>query len=270
MSGRKFAVCSVVNKQYMDYLKVFAFSLIKHNPDFDRDYIVFFKKDDLDEEDFSELRKIYDKFVFHEIHTENYANINVGNKLKSESLHSRALFEWTYYRLEMFNLQNYDQVVWFDIDMLVMGNLNTLFEMRYDDGILACEDLLIKGLKSKEDYERDHKVQGGLIVVGKNMINEKVYNDLLGLLSEARRFKLNDQSMFVEYFGKKERLKHISPIYNCGRKLYLKSAVEKNDVLIIHYPGSKKPTNLSYGCSTFKFWHDTKKDLNSFLDSAKT
>jgi lipopolysaccharide biosynthesis glycosyltransferase len=243
MSERKYAVCTVINKKYMDYLKVFAFSLIKHNPGFDHDYIVFFKKGDLDEEGFVDLKKIYDGFVFQEIKTENYTNINLPPEFDSRSEHARSLFEWTYYRLEMFDLQGYEQVIWFDVDMLVLCNLNNLLEMRYDDGILACEDFLVKNLKSKEEYERDHKVQGGLIVVGKNMINESVYTDLLSLLSEAYRFKLNDQTMFTEYFGNKEKIKHISLKYNCGRKLCRNNVVSLKDVHILHYPGSKKPWN---------------------------
>ena len=302
---KKYAVCSVVNKKYIDYLKVFAFSLIKHNPGFDRDYIVFFKKGDLGEEEFAELKKIYDGFVFHEVVTENYSHINPGNKLDTESKHCRELFEWTYYRLEMFNLRGYEQVIWFDIDMLVMGNLNELFDVRFDDGILACEDLLAKSIKSKEEYERDHKIQGGLIVVGKNMMNRTVYNDLLSLLGEAYRFNLNDQSMFVEYFGNTGRLKALNSRYNLGRKVFLlivqdlllKNLIDfhasntifiqtlgsKNSVhirplkfdglsqvipSIIHYAGSKKPTSLDCECPTFQYWHHWKQALDFFLSGA--
>ena len=70
--GDKFAICSVVTKNYIDYLKVFSYSLVKHNPKFDGDYIVFYEEGDLSEEDFSELREIYDNFVFKTVPIEKY------------------------------------------------------------------------------------------------------------------------------------------------------------------------------------------------------
>jgi lipopolysaccharide biosynthesis glycosyltransferase len=166
----------------------------------------------------------------------------------------------------MFNLKGYDQVIWFDIDMLVLNSLDKLFNMRDDNNILACEDILVKSIKPKHEYERDHKVQGGLIVVGKNLINEKVYNDLIGLLEHAYKYVLNDQSMFVEYFGGSKKLKTIDPVFNLGRKLVSRGRYRIEDVLIIHYPGSKKPKDLSTNtyrkdCTTFSLWHKVEKEM---------
>lgn len=262
----KFAVCSVVNKDYLDYLEVFAFSLLKHNPGFDRDYVVFYKEGDLGEIDFNRLKKVYSGFVFKKIDTEKYKHINWTGTKNSAGTHVRKIGEWTYYRLEMFKLKEYEQVIWFDIDMLVLKNLDRLFDMRDDNNILACEDILVKSLKPIHEYERDHKIQGGLIVVGKNLINEKVYNDLIGLLNHAYRYNLNDQSMFVEYFGRSKKLKTLEPIFNLGRKLVARGTYKFDDVLIIHYPGSKKPKDLSTNtyrkdCSTFGLWHDIEKEL---------
>jgi len=61
---KKYAVCSVVNKEYVRYLEVFSYSLIKCNPTFDSVYIVFYKEGDLISEDFNRLRRIYSGFIF--------------------------------------------------------------------------------------------------------------------------------------------------------------------------------------------------------------
>lgn len=277
----KLAVCSVVNKEYLKYLSVFAFSLIKHNPSFSRDYVVFYKKGDLEEEDFSKLRKIYKGFVFKEIDTEKYQNINWSGKDRKSydqernldtgdsyrvTDHQHFIGQWVYYRLELFKLKEYDQVIWLDIDMLVLKNLKPLFEMREDDKILACEDILCKSLKPKYIYDRDHKVQGGLVVVGKNLLSEKVYGDLIGLLDHAYKYPMNDQTMFTEYFGKSGKLKNISPVFNTGRKLVAKGNYRVEEVFIIHYPGSKKPHDLKTDrrrndCRTFSLWHRVEEEM---------
>jgi len=277
----KKAVCSVVNKEYLIYLEVFAYSLLKHNKDFDRDYVVFHKKNDLTEKDFKALKNIYKGFVFKEIDTEKYENINWSGKNNkfynqkrkldtgdsySISDHQHKIGQWVYYRLEIFKLKEYDQVIWFDIDMLVLKSLEPLFKMREDDKILACEDILCKNLKSKEVYDRDHKVQGGLVVVGKNLLSDKVYKDLLSLLNHAYKYPMNDQTMFTEYFGSSGRLKNISPTFNLGRKMITKSYYKEEDVFIIHYPGSKKPRDLKTNmqrkdCRTFSLWHKIEKEM---------
>ena len=261
--------------------------MIKQNPEFDRDYIVFFKEGDLCEEDFVELRKIYNKFIFQEIKTENYTNTDPGDKLQQKKIHARRIFEWTQYKVDMFSLQNYEQVIWFDIDMVVLRSLHRLFQMRFDDGILACEDIMVKptkgGMQLKgelllEDYNRDHLIQGGVVIVGKNVLNKSVYRDLLNLCSEAHRFKLNDQSMFIEYFGKTGRLKHIDVRYNCPRKLAAiyeppaeKPPMSYGEVVILHYPGTKKPivldrTQPRYGwCKSFHLWWCMKREVELFL-----
>ena len=134
--------------------------------------------------------------------------------------------------------------------------------MTYDAGIIACEDLLVKHkrLKSVDFFNKHHKVQGGVIVAGKECLTGQVYTDLLSMLSDTRRFELADQSMFIEYFGGKKMLKKLDIRYNCGRKLIRDNIVDISDVCIIHYPGSGKPTSKK-SCSTFKFWKDVKKTL---------
>lgn len=265
-STERLAVCSVITKNYIEYLRVFCSSLLRHNPEFDRDYVIFYRDGDLNKTDFQDLKKLYKKFVFLKIPEENYSILDDDSTFKG-SLRGRLIRKLSYARIEMFSLTQYSQVIYFDIDMLVMRSLKSLFSMRYDDGIIACEDKLvkIKNLATQEEYEKNHKVQGGLIVVGKNLINIETYNELIGMLDRANEFDMCDQTMFSEYFAKNNKLQELDMHYNCGRKIVRDGHVNWKDVFIIHYPGSKKPYDCashlrSDNCPTFKFWH-TERDL---------
>ena len=57
----KLAVCSVVTKDFLIYLKVFCASIIKYTKNFDRDYIVYYFDNDLFDDDFIELKRLYSK-----------------------------------------------------------------------------------------------------------------------------------------------------------------------------------------------------------------
>ncbi len=264
----KLAVCSVITEDFVEYLKVFCQSLLDNCSNFTRDYLVFYYKDTLKEDDFAALRRIYKNFVFKEINEKNY-DVLIDESYKENIPRQTLIKRFAYARLEMFNQEGYDQIIYFDVDMIVKKNLNSLLNIRYPDGILACEDIMVKKYKlaCPDIYKKDHFVQGGLIVVGKKMINKETYQDLVNLLPRASEFRLNDQSMFVYYFGKKNKIKSLDYLFNCPRKLIRNKDVNLKDVYIIHFSGSTKPYDikskrLNYGCYTFKYWHKFKRKID--------
>lgn len=266
----KLAACSVITSEYVEYLAVFCFSLLEKNPEFERDYYVFHETGDISDEQKSMLLEVYPKFIFKDVPSEVY-DILDPDQFKGND-HSKSIRKFAYYRLEMFNLTDYDQVIYFDVDMLVLRNLEDFLGSRYPDGIMAAEDVLvkIKNLKSESEYEKHHKVQGGVIVAGKSLLTGEVYKDLTSMLSDTERFELADQSMFVEYFGSKNQIVQLDPLYNCGRKVIGTSKdFSLKNVYIIHYPGSSKP-HASSSCSTFKHWKKARSRMNSFLKSNRT
>ena len=84
----------------------------------------------------------------------------------------------------MFKEVEYDQIIYFDIDMVCIKDLSPLLSKRFNEGLIACEDELPKlyNLVDSKTYERDHKVQGGLLILGKDIINRKTYDELIELL----------------------------------------------------------------------------------------
>ena len=269
--NKKFAVCSVVNRKYIDYLKVFSYSLVKHNPSFSGDYVVFYEDGDLVESDFEDLRKIYSRFVFRKVPQERYKNLNTSDPRLENTEHSKKIMKWTYYRLEMFDLDGYDFAVWFDTDMLVMRNLDELFSdnlsNRLENCVAGVEDLLVKKIfhDRMDEYLAHDQINGGVLFIGKNVMCKKVYEDLIGLLPEAYRFKKNDQSMFIEYFGGQGRLEHIDYKFNVGRKMLERNRIPLSEVHILHYPGQGKPTNPNRPADSHKYWFAMKSEMDRSL-----
>ena len=255
------AVCSVVTSNFIIYLKVFCASILKHTPNFNKDYIIYYFENDFNESNFQELKNLYENFIFKKINQKNYSALDEILTYEKRTKRTSEIKKFAYARIEMFNEIKYDQIIYFDIDMVVIKDLSPLFRLKYEDGIMACEDYIVKkyNLVSEDVFERDHRVQGGVIIVGKKVINKKVYEKLLDKLSSHGRYRMNDQSLFTEYFGSRGILKKLDLGFNCGRKILRDKLINKNEVFIIHYPGGKKPFNIEtkkndYGCETFIEW----------------
>ena len=275
----RLAICSVITNDFIDYLEVFCKSILEKCPDFDRDYLVFYWKKDLNKIDFDRLNEIYDKFIFKEVDEESY-KLLIDESYKKNIKRNTKIKIFAYARIEMFKQIEYEQIIYFDVDMIVNKNISELLNLRYEEGIIASEDVLVKmyDLVDNNTYKKDHIVQGGVIVVGKKIINFKVYNDLIKLLSNSNNYRLNDQSMFIDYFGKKNIIKKLDFLFNCPRKLIRDKKVNLNQVYIIHFSGTTKPYDVAtksfnYGCYTFKYWHNIKRRLkgeNKILIFAKS
>ena len=279
----KLALCSIVSNDHIEYLRIFCLSILEFTPNFDRDYLIYYRKGNLNQNDINYLQKIYSKFIFKEITIENnnlifnkkYNNVPTTGYKKGDIPRHKLLKKFSLSKIEMFKESEYDQIIYFDIDMVCIKDLSPLLSKRFNEGLMACEDELPKlyNLVDSKTYERDHKVQGGLLILGKDIINRKTYDELKELLIN-KKFKRNDQSIFGQYFGKQNKLKRLDIKFNCGRKLIRDNFIKIEDVFIIHYAGAKKPFDIlknkkNYDCFTFKYWHKFKdlSDNNSLLIS---
>tara|TARA_Y100000034_G_C6804485_1_gene361109 strand:+ start:311 stop:1033 length:723 start_codon:yes stop_codon:yes gene_type:complete len=238
-----------------------VYSLLKHNPDFDMDYIVLCVPGDLSKEDIDSLKSVYNRFVFKEINLSNYDSIRDPN-----ALHHGV---WTYYRIDMFLCNEYDKINYFDVDMLVTGSLSDFFKMREDDKLLACDDP-VGFCANTYSYGNDHHfINAGVTVIGKNLITNENYRALIDSLSSELRHA--DQTLFINVF--RDKIKFINRRYNTGYKVlrdsprYGKTAV--SDVSILHYCGLKKPWKYMEDSAppTFfhKMWLDTRREEMSKL-----
>ena len=120
----KLAVCSVITSDFVEYLKVFCQSLIDNCSNFSRDYLVFYYKGALKKDDFTELKKIYKNFIFKEVNEKNYA-VLVDESFKENIPRNILIKRFAYARIEMFNQEGYDQIIYFDVDMIVKKNVLT-------------------------------------------------------------------------------------------------------------------------------------------------
>ena len=53
----KLALCSIVSNDHIEYLRIFCLSILEFTPNFDRDYLIYYRKGNLNQNDINYLRK---------------------------------------------------------------------------------------------------------------------------------------------------------------------------------------------------------------------
>ena len=224
----KQACCSVINSDYISYLKGFVYSLLKHNPNFNMDYVVLHSSEFSNQQKDS-LKSLYQNFKFKQINLNNYERLIDPNKLPHGV--------WAYYKLDAFAIEGYDKVNVFDVDMLVNKPLDSFFNMRNDDSILGCKDEI--GCQANpQDYANDHMyINTGVLSIGKSFLSKDAYSLIVSNFS--KELKHADQTLIIKCF--RENIKRIDVGYNTGYKLISRGIKKAKNVAIIHFPGGGKP-----------------------------
>lgn len=146
----------------------------------------------------------------------------------------REYWENTFIKLNLFDFEQYDKILYVDSDMLILGDLTPLFEL---DGLSAVDDgdFMItgdfRGINSGIlVIEPDHQVYEQLIANIPNVIKEK------GIIGDQ------DVLQYVFKDFKENKEKHLNIKYNANA-YKLDSYSKDIDFQVIHYIGSSKPWN---------------------------
>lgn len=118
-----------------------------------------------------------------------------------------------FYSLESFKLQQYDRVIFFDCDLICLGDINELLTIDLNLGMV------------KED--RRPCFNAGVIIIGKENLNDTVYNNLINCKGDDNIFGA-DQKIYNTYF------KHIQKIDKKWNTLITEVGDLKN-VKLLHY-----------------------------------
>ena len=148
-------------------------------------------------------------------------------------------WNYTFDKLNIFSLVEYDKIVFLDLDLLILKNIDHLFDW---DSIAAGLDM----------PWHDDEFNSGVMVIEPNM---DLYNDMIKKLYATKYNYTGDQDFLNDYFGKNFIALPLK--YNLMRTLYLDSELlyknctkrgvykyiknEPKDAVIIHYIRSLKP-----------------------------
>lgn len=133
----KYALVTLSDSKFMTPTYVMIKSFLKHNQWFKGDVVIIIYEEIQEEKKIAFLN-LYDKVKFYEPDTEKYNNaVERFSSDFSENVPICGMWPFLL-KLEAFGLEEYDRVVFYDSDMLFVGDIKDAFFNDY--GFCICED----------------------------------------------------------------------------------------------------------------------------------
>lgn len=219
----KTAIVSIINEKYSHPFCVMLTSLIQNNQNLECDYVVMYDGN-LEEKTITNINNVYSKIKLIKIKNEfnKYYDL-VTYRTDQWKLEDFSALS----RFEIFNLNEYDKLIYFDVDIIINNPIDYLLN--------DCNDQECYAVKK----ENNNGFNAGIMVINNNNKFDEYKKrcvDFLNLKKEVR----GNQDAFNQCFAKTTSF--IPNRFNLTT-MYTETSVELKDntAIILHYPGCNKP-----------------------------
>ena len=240
------------DKEYSPYLKVALKSLI-HNKNKDSIYNIYILSIDLNKKTQQELKQFeQDKVKINTIALKK-SMLKKEGKFKTNLHYVSDVDYFKFFFSEIF--QNFDKILYLDSDILVLGDLSSLYNTDIQDKYVAA----VRSIDFKNDiYNKRYNI--GVLLCNLSLWRK---DGLTKILIGAKNNLKNDTTVTQNTFNAlpDDKIKSISPIYNNRTKMTQDNFEEYNykknyyphleninnidelnkKTIIVHFAGFRKP-----------------------------
>ena len=183
--------------------------------------------------------KIINMLKENDITIHRITSVVIPDKLRDTNIiNGYAHWNQTFEKLSMFDLCDHEKIVFLDADMIVMNNIDELFDRPHMSAVAAG--------KFKRGWD---DLNSGLIVIHPEANTSR---GILNKLMDIADFQvpLGDQDLIKMYYGdwKSDKNLHLPETYNClygYLDFYINARhIEWNKVNVIHFIGKVKPWTM--------------------------
>lgn len=248
-------IATICSKNFLPGLKVLLKSFKNHNPHLSSLPVVVFydpEQDHFTSQEINECKSIYSNLIWTPIQTQRYKGINFDASREiyiaaypGSEREFRTTYLHSYYKYEVFSL-DCDRVVFLDADMLILGDISYLFEVKSDFAAVP-------------ELKQPDRFNGGLLCIGNKYLGNKIVDDLITMSRGAsdydksildgrilnttntpawRQSWLADQPILNSYF--KDVVEYLPTEYNILKSDYRHMGSWLSNTKILHYV-CKKP-----------------------------
>jgi lipopolysaccharide biosynthesis glycosyltransferase len=158
---------TTLDDKYVQGFLITFNSMLRCSKNFNYD-VVIFEWGSLSEENKNTIRTLYPNTKFKMIEVELYQQHKFDDTFR----------QWTYncnYRFDVFALEEYDRVVFFDADMIFQIDVDELLSYEVDFGSSPIEAGRIPQINERMGFD------AGLMSIGKKYLNKRVRQDLIDI-----------------------------------------------------------------------------------------
>ncbi|MER6077492.1 glycosyltransferase [Streptomyces sp. NPDC001833] len=216
---RRIAFASYVDENYLPGFLVLLRSLALSNPGVCEDFVVLY--DDLRPASIAKIRALHPRIVLQRVNDTHYDSYVKGDQ-------DNYLVRKAYFILDIFRLRDYDTVITLDTDMVVLGGLDELLELR--EGLAAVPQF----------FYGQHKLNSGLLVIQKEYLSDEFCAkiDRIGRSGDYELDKHDQGILNAVLDGDFVRL---DAKYNFVKRRLSGDLPVPEDTKILHFTGRHKP-----------------------------
>ncbi|MFW6725210.1 glycosyltransferase family 8 protein [Streptomyces sp. MAR4 CNY-716] len=220
-SERRIAFASYVDENYLPGFLALLRSLALNNPHLCEDFIVLY--DDLQPASLTRIHSLHPRIVLRRVDAGHYDGFVKGNR-------ENYLVRKAYFILDVFRIRDYDTVITLDTDMVVLGDISELLNIR--DGLAAVPQYL----------KEQTKLNSGLLVISRDFLTDE-FCTRIDEIGRSGLYELDKHDQGILNALLEHKFTPLDPAYN-----YVKRRIEPGDpvpeeVAVLHFTGRHKPWN---------------------------
>ncbi|WP_405388999.1 polysaccharide pyruvyl transferase family protein [Streptomyces sp. NBC_01102] len=216
---RRVAFASFVDENYLPGFLTLLRSLALSNPSVCEDFLVL--HDGLRTDSLAKIRALHPRVSFRQVDAAHYDSYAKGDQ-------DNYLVRKAYFILDVFRVRDYDTVITLDTDMVVLGDLGELLELR--DGLAAVPQF----------FYGQHKLNSGLLVIQREFLSD----DFCAKLDEVGRngsYELDKHDQGILNAVLDGGFLHLDARYNFVKRRLSGDLPVPDDTAILHFTGRHKP-----------------------------
>jgi lipopolysaccharide biosynthesis glycosyltransferase len=161
----KVAFTTTLDDRYLSGFLITFNSILRNSKNFNHDLVIF-EWGNLSDDSKTIIKQFYDKVTFKSVETDLYENHQYDETFR----------KWTYncnYRFDIFTLEEYDRVVFFDCDMVFEIDTDELLAYDVDFGASGVEIGRITQIGNRAGFD------AGVMTISKKYLGKHIREELL-------------------------------------------------------------------------------------------
>jgi len=247
----KIAIVSMMNNGFFIAYVGFIKSLLISNPWIETDKIPLIMIDlDIPEPTKDKMLEMYPYIEFRKPNYKMYKDVNMSK--------TPEVLKCTYYKLDIFSYEDYDRLIFMDLDITVIRDVKELFNE--DKPFSAC-----LGYTLQSDALR-HDINSGIFVVNNEYLNQETYKGIIDVAKKG--FSMPDQKAINIYF--RNKINHLPKKFNCEKRMARSITFKDmwdNECCIIHWVSEKpwqsktRKVNMGFEAIEKIWWNYYNSDI---------
>ncbi|MQY16236.1 hypothetical protein SRB5_64340 [Streptomyces sp. RB5] len=218
---RRIAFASYVDENYLPGFLNLLRSLALTNPGICEDFIVLY--DDLQPSSLTAIRKLHPRIVARPVVPSHYDEFVKGDP-------ENYLVRKAYFILDVFRIRDYDTIITLDTDMVVLGDLSELMELRH--GFAAVPQF----------HHQQTKLNSGLLVIQREFLTDE-FAAIVDETGRSGKYELDKHDQGILNALLENEFIRLDAKYNYVKRRAQGDDPLPDDIAILHFTGRHKPWN---------------------------